>query len=107
MNVQKSRWSKVYESSEEELVQLLSGKNIPAERWEAEAGETFDPHSHSYHKRLWCAEGSIVFTVTEDTERSIRLQAGDRLDLPANTTHSAVAGLQGCACYEQRLTDED
>lgn len=97
MQLRKYRWSRDYESAEEELEKLLAAKKIKAERWTAEGDQSFSAHSHAHDKQLWCAEGSIVFTVNG---QRITLQSGDALDLPANTIHDAVAGFSGCALYE-------
>jgi quercetin dioxygenase-like cupin family protein len=97
MQLRKYRWSPVYEAAEETLVKLLQAKKLKTERWTAEPGQLFAAHAHDYDNRLWCAEGSIILTVGE---QQISLQAGDALELPANTIHSAVAGMNGCACYE-------
>jgi len=97
MELRKYRWAKTYEAGEHELISLLKSKQIDAERWDADLSEVFDPHTHPHDKKLWCAEGSITFTFDSKT---IALQAGDALDLPANTVHSANAGFMGCVCYE-------
>lgn len=97
MQLRKYRWSRHYESAEEELQALLRSKRITAERWTADAGQQFAPHRHPRDKQLWCAEGSIIFNVAGN---DISLQPGDALDLPADTLHSAVAGLTGAVCYE-------
>jgi quercetin dioxygenase-like cupin family protein len=97
MQLRKYRWSKHYESAEEELHRFLQGKRIKAERWEAEAGHEFEPHSHDFDKHLYCAEGSISLTANG---RTFSLQPGDGLDLPANTIHHARTGLAGVVCYE-------
>jgi len=97
MQVRKYRWSKHYESAEEELINLLAAKHIDAERWAADEMEIFDPHVHAEDHHIWCAEGSIIFTI--DNQR-ISIQPGDTLDIPANTFHEAVAGISGCVCYE-------
>jgi hypothetical protein len=52
---------------------------------------------HELDKKLWCAEGSIIFIVNG---KAMSLQPGDGLDLPAYTAHQAVAGFSGCVCYE-------
>ncbi len=101
MELRKYRWSKVYESAEEELLAVFSHKKITAERWDAEPGEVFEAYVHPYDKTLWCAEGSITFVV--DAVR-ISMQPGDTLDLPANTMHQAIAGMGGCICYEARFS---
>lgn len=103
MELKKYRWSKTYEAGEAELEGLLLAKNIEAERWEAEGDEEFATHSHPKDKKLWCSEGSITFTMGSG---SFALQAGDALDVPANTLHSARVGFMGCVCYEfPRLLD--
>ena len=104
MNVRKYRWSRHYESAEEELQALLHAKNIEAERWAASEYEDFKPHTHKLDKQLWCVEGSIEFTIDA---RKVTLQAGDALELPANTIHEAKAGFSGCVCYESPLTSNN
>lgn len=101
MQQRKYRWSKSYESAEEELVALLRAKHIDAERWTAEPGTAFEPHVHAFDKKLWCAEGSIIFTIGG---QRISMQPGDAMDLPANTMHEAVAGISGVVCYEAHGT---
>jgi quercetin dioxygenase-like cupin family protein len=101
MELKKYRWSRDYESAEEELHTLFEAKKITAERWTAEEFQLFEPHTHEYDKKLWCAEGSIMFLV--DGKR-FSLQPGDALDLPANTMHEATAGITGCVCYEAQRT---
>lgn len=104
MILRKYRWSRDYESAEEELVAMLARKNIDAERWVAEEYEDFPPRTHSLDKHLWCVEGSIEFLITG---KSIWLQAGDSMDLPAGTVYSAKAGFSGCVCYESPLPEEN
>lgn len=100
MQLRKYRWSPVYEAAEETLVKLLESKKLKTQRWTAEPAQLFAAHAHAFDKQLWCAEGSIVLTVGDKT---ITLQAGDALDLPVNMIHSAVAGMNGCVCYEAHL----
>lgn len=104
MQLRKYRWSKVYESAEEELIEFLHARNIDAERWTADPDETFDLHEHPLDKRLWCAEGAIDFII--DGKR-VSLQPGDALELPAHTAHQAVASFSGCVCYESPRLDQN
>ena len=104
MNLKKYRWSKDYESAEEELIGMLESKKIVAERWVADEYESFTAHHHPNDKQLWCVEGSILFDING---KEISMQAGDALDLPANTVHSAKAGFSGCVCYESPTLDQN
>ncbi len=68
--------------------------------WSNGPRDRYEEHSHPYYKVLFCLEGSIDFLVQGET---MRLAAGDRLDLPPNTPHSAVVGKDGVVCVEVAL----
>lgn len=72
--------------------------------WSNSPGYRYGAHSHAYTKILYCAEGSIDFVV-EPERRVIHLEAGDRLELPAGTAHSAVVGSRGVTCVEGKKPD--
>ena len=67
--------------------------------WSNGPGDTYATHSHSYHKLLFCARGTIEFAVEPNGDR-IELKAGDRLDIPPGVVHSTVVGPDGVACVE-------
>jgi quercetin dioxygenase-like cupin family protein len=92
----KFRWSKVYESSEEELTTLLQSRNIQATQIVGEAGSEPVQHNYEQDSTIWCAEGSL--TVTTGTER-ISLQPGDALRLAAQAQYSLQPGISGYVCY--------
>ena len=46
----------------------------------------YGTHTHSYHKVIYCASGSITFGLP-DTGESITIVPGDRLDVPAGVQH--------------------
>lgn len=97
MTVQKLRWSRVYESSEEELIELLEAQNIDAERWTIDAFEPVALLQHDHRITMWCAEGSIIFHING---KDISIQPGDILKIPAKISYSADAGMTGCAIYQ-------
>lgn len=65
--------------------------------WSNEPDAVYAPHSHDYHKALFCVEGSIAFVVDDD---ELYLTPGDRLDVEPGTTHAAVVGPAGVTCAE-------
>jgi mannose-6-phosphate isomerase-like protein (cupin superfamily) len=65
--------------------------------WGNGPGDTYAPHSHPYHKVLFCLEGSITFHLADG---DVSLEGGDRLDLEPATEHSATVGAEGCSCVE-------
>lgn len=97
MQLRKYRWSRAYESAEEELVELLAARRITAIRWEAEEDSVIEVPGHNVDKQLWCAEGQLTLQAN-DTAYS--LQPGDVIDIPAHTPYEIRARFGGCVCYE-------
>ena len=65
--------------------------------WSNGPGAEYAAHEHARHKVLYCIEGSIVFQIDD---KEVPLGPGDRLDLPAGTTHTATVGPEGITCWE-------
>ena len=86
-------------SVEQRVRGIFNREALQAARWSNEAGFVYPSHRHPYTKVLYCVEGSIAFRLDE-TEKVIPLNPGDRLDVPAETTHSAVVGSEGVVCLE-------
>ena len=82
----------------EELRQRFEDEGLNPREWGNAPGDTYDWHSHPYHKILYCLSGSIVFH-TKD-EGDLELEAGDRLDVEPGTDHAATVGSQGVECVE-------
>jgi len=97
MQVRKYRWSRVYESAEEELVALLERRAIAAQRHAAEEGEAIPGKTYLADTQLWCAEGQVACTIAG---RTYSVQAGDVLDIPANTPCHMQLSFGGCVWYE-------
>ncbi len=88
--------------SEAELEALLQREGLAPRWWSNAPGDRYGAHSHPYHKLLYCVRGSICFLV-EPGGRQLDLSPGDRLDIPIDTTHSAIVGPSGVACVEAAL----
>ncbi|HUG07228.1 MAG TPA: AraC family ligand binding domain-containing protein [Candidatus Limnocylindria bacterium] len=69
--------------------------------WSNGPGDRYEQHAHAYHKLLYCTRGSIEFLLGD--RRTLTLQPGDRMVLPAGTPHAAVVGPDGCACVEGKV----
>ena len=97
MNIKKYRWSKVYESSEEELVDFLHARNIEAARIIYNEFQALENQSHDKVLTLWCADGSLKLVAAGKT---VSVQAGDTVIIPMQSTYDIVAGMYGCVCYQ-------
>jgi len=97
MRPRKTRWSKVYESSEEELVLFLRARNVTATRWAVEEFEQLSERKLDVSTDIYLAEGSASFTAHGQT---YSMQPGDALQLPGDIVLGVTAGMSGCVCYE-------
>jgi quercetin dioxygenase-like cupin family protein len=86
-------------SADEQIFDAFARESLTPSQWSNGSGDTYAPHSHAYHKVLYCPRGSIVFRLTA-TGEEMELRAGDRLDIEPGTEHSAIVGPQGVACME-------
>jgi mannose-6-phosphate isomerase-like protein (cupin superfamily) len=81
------------------LEHLLSAEGLAPHWWSNEGGYRYQLHVHGYHKVLYCASGSVTLTLPATGEQ-FRLRPGDRVDLPPNTSHTAMVGPEGVRCVE-------
>jgi len=96
MRSRKTRWSKVYESSEEELIAFLESRKLVARRDTAEELSVKSQQISTSDVTFWCAEGSL--TIRQDST-SVSLQPGDALTINANVPYDVRAGITGYVCY--------
>ncbi len=80
------------------LERLFAEAGLSPSWWSNAPHDRYTPHSHPYHKVLYCAQGDITFIVPDAGD--FRLCPGDRLDIPPGTTHAAVVGPDGVTCVE-------
>lgn len=76
----------------------LRAEGLSASPWSNGPGDRYGAHDHGYDKVIVVAAGSIAFGLPDG--RSVELAAGDRLELPAGTTHDARVGPGGVTCFE-------
>jgi len=77
----------------------LAAQGYSLETWANGPGAAYPVHDHPYHKVIVVQKGSITFRLTQ-VRQSFDLKAGDRLELPARTPHSALVGPEGVTCLE-------
>jgi quercetin dioxygenase-like cupin family protein len=78
----------------------LAAEGLDPGAWSNGPGDRYDAHSHGYDKVIVVASGSITFGLADGP---VALDAGDRLELTAGTSHDAFAGPDGVACLEAHL----
>jgi uncharacterized protein YjlB len=83
-------------------MERLRTEGLEPGSWSNGPGDRYPAHEHGYDKVLVCAAGSIRFGLPAEG-RSLNLAVGDRLDLPAGTSHDAMVGSEGVTCLEAHL----
>ena len=80
----------------------LAAEGLDPGSWSNGPGDRYGAHDHGYDKVLVVESGSIAFGLPDRGDR-IALEVGDRLDLPAGTSHDAVVGPTGVTCLEAHI----
>ena len=80
----------------------LKAQGLEASAWSNLPGERFEQHVHDYDKVVVAVEGSITFGLI-GYGVGFMLTPGERLDLPANTSHDAIVGPKGVTCLEAHV----
>jgi quercetin dioxygenase-like cupin family protein len=80
----------------------LSAEGLEFSSWSSMPGERFEEHTHDFDKVVVAVEGRITFGLT-GYGVGFLLAPGERLDLPANTSHDAIVGDKGVSCLEAHL----
>ena len=75
-------------ASEEEAEARLHQEGYESFRWYDVPGTKYPKHRHKADECIWVLKGEITFVVGDE---SFLLKEGDRLYLPAGTSHTANA----------------
>ena len=102
MELKVTRWSEEDPPSEAALREIYKAEGMSPYSWSNGPGDTYNPHSHGYHKVIYVLRGSITW-VLPDLDKRIETVPGDRLDLPRGTVHAAEVGPQGVTCLEGHI----
>ena len=86
----------------DDVARRLRDEGLDPSAWSNGPGDRYAPHDHGYDKVIVVDRGSIRFGLPA-TGATIELDAGDRLELPAGTTHDALVGPAGVTCLEAHL----
>ncbi len=79
----------------------LRAEGLAPGSWSNGPGDRYAAHEHAYDKVLAVTTGTIAFDLP--TRDPVLLAPGDRLDLPAGTSHAARVGPTGVTCLEAHL----
>jgi hypothetical protein len=80
----------------------LRAEGLDPGRWSNGPNDRYTGHEHDYDKVLVVSAGAIVFYLAAQAD-AVGLFPGDRLDLPAGTSHAALVSPMGVTCLEAHL----
>src|SRR5437899_11059386 len=86
----------------DDVARRLRDEGLDPSAWSNGPGDRYAAHDHGYDKVIAVERGSIRFGLPA-TGATIDLDPGDRLELPAGTTHDALVGPAGVMCLEAHL----
>jgi len=95
--VQVTLWEERGRPNEEALRIRLSEADYQAVKWSSESAEGYPPHAHIYPELLWVLNGSLTLILPVEN-RLFELGPGDRVEVPAGTSHGTMAGSDGVTC---------
>jgi mannose-6-phosphate isomerase-like protein (cupin superfamily) len=84
------------------LTAQLRAEGLEPSAWSNGPGDRYPAHEHGYDKVLVVDSGSIRFGLPDRGE-AVQLAVGDRLEVPAGTSHDAVVGPNGVTCLEAHV----
>ena len=99
MQLRVTSWTEPAPPTESALREKLTREGLDFSSWSNGPYDIYAPHTHSYDKVIYVAFGSITFQLVE-LGTWHKLNAGDRLDLPAGIAHAAEVGAEGVVCLE-------
>jgi len=99
MQLKITPWTESTPPAESALRNLLTREGLDFYAWSNGAYDIYAPHTHPYDKVIYVVRGSITFQLIELGQWH-KLNAGDRLDLPAGIVHAAEVGAEGVVCLE-------
>lgn len=87
MNIDIQRVEKRRALTREQMKEVLRSEGFSGiHQFSDSPGREYPDHQHDYVEVRWVVEGEVTFGVGD---REYQLKPGDRLDMPANTVHSA------------------
>ena len=89
MQLSVTRWNQDGEPKQSDLVDQMKAQGLVPYVEDDEPGHQYDAHLHPNDEVLVIVSGEVTFGIGDDTWV---LKAGDRLDLPADTSHWAATG---------------
>lgn len=92
-----TRWKKTQgKPSLDQIRGLVEEEGLRFYTWSDAPGKFYPEHAHNEDELRWIVQGSLTVGVDG---KEVRLKAGDRIELPAGTSHWAQVSEDGPIVY--------
>jgi quercetin dioxygenase-like cupin family protein len=97
--VRVTRWNGGQNPTLSGITRLMQKEGLRPYMWENSPNYRYPVRSHGYTKVVYVIEG-VLEVAFPDSRQTVRLRAGDRIDIPAGIHHALVVSSNGARCVE-------
>jgi quercetin dioxygenase-like cupin family protein len=94
-----TRWTGGQHPTHSSITRQMQKEGLRPYQWHNTPNYRYPVRSHNYEKVLYVIEGMIEVTLPESNQ-SVKLRAGDRVEIPAGMRHGIMIGGSGARCAE-------
>ncbi|MCA9905501.1 MAG: DUF861 domain-containing protein [Anaerolineae bacterium] len=94
-----TRWSGGQNPTLSSITRIMQKEGLRPYMWENTPNYRYPVRSHGFSKVVYVVEGAVEVAFP-DSRQSVRLRAGDRIDIPAGIHHSLIVSTTGAKCVE-------
>ncbi len=93
------RWSGGQHPTLSTITRQMQKEGLRPYTWDNTPNHRYAVRSHGYLKVLYVIAGTLEITLP-DSNQSVKLRSGDRVEIPAGIRHGAIVGSHGAQCVE-------
>ncbi len=97
------RWSGGQHPTLSSITRQMQKEGLRPYAWENTPNQRYAVRSHGYTKVMYVVQGAIEITLP-DSNKSVKLRNGDRVEIPAGVRHGAIIGSSGAKCVEAAVS---
>jgi mannose-6-phosphate isomerase-like protein (cupin superfamily) len=94
-----TRWNGGQNPTMSNITRLMQKEGLRPYLWENSPNYRYPVRSHGFSKVMYVVEGALEISFP-DTRQSVKMRAGDRIDIPAGIHHAVIISNSGAKCVE-------
>jgi quercetin dioxygenase-like cupin family protein len=97
--VRVTRWNGGQNPTLSSITRIMQKEGLRPYLWENTPNYRYPIRSHGYAKVVFVVEGGLEVSFP-DSQQTVRLRAGDRIDIPTGIHHALIISNNGAKCVE-------